>query len=77
MVREDIPNKSNDRPDDDIGDCPAVSRKGYLCTRNRNHEGNHDAKGVNNNSFMNWSDHSTVISKSDREPNREDDNPLR
>ena len=77
MVRELPRTKSNDRPDDDIGDCPAVSPAGYLCTRNRLHEGNHDAKGINDNSLMNWSDHSTVISKSDREPNREDDNPDR
>ena len=59
MVRELPRPKSDDRPDDDIGDCPAVSPKGYLCTRNRLHYGNHDAKGVNNNSFQNWADSGT------------------
>lgn len=60
MVRELPRPKSDDRPDDDIGDCPAVSEQGYLCTRARLHLGNHDAKGINNNSFMNWADSGTI-----------------
>lgn len=51
-----IPEKKNSGRDLDIGDCPAVSPSGFLCTRNRNHTGLHDAKGVNNQSFMTWSD---------------------
>ena len=56
MVKENIDSRPNNRPDDDIGDCPAVSESGFLCTRNRNHTGPHDAKGVNNSSFMTWTD---------------------
>lgn len=57
MVKEFPAEKRNNRPADDIGDCPAISENNYLCTRERNHEGPHDAMGVNTDPLMSWTDH--------------------